>query len=248
MFNDISCEKKDNEEECLAHARVVSLYARKFGAGEWSFIDPGSKKKWFSVEENSPQGIWDNIAEKMLLEFAESGCPIFRATTPLSWGKLKSKGHGKLSIHFGDTQATFETVFRIFVSENQLSLYRTVANMCEEHFQSQFPQNQCWSDARWKACLTAGGGAKRRCQCCSDNSGRDHIFPISSRTFRTQSHWSFLTGQCWNSERILPTFLPHRMCVFSSFYHQLWSNSWRSEFEQETNSILSVCWSQGQRA
>ena len=35
------------------------------------------------------------IAEKMLLEFAESGCPIFRATTPLSRGQLKSKGHGK---------------------------------------------------------------------------------------------------------------------------------------------------------
>ena len=28
-------------------------------------------------------------------EFAESGCPIFRATTPLSRGNLKSKGHGK---------------------------------------------------------------------------------------------------------------------------------------------------------
>ena len=52
------------------------------------------------MEENSPQGIWDHIAEKMLMEFAESGCPIFRATTPLSRGKLKSKGHGKLSIHF----------------------------------------------------------------------------------------------------------------------------------------------------
>ena len=25
---------------------------------------------------NSPQGIWDHIPEKMLLEFAESGCPI----------------------------------------------------------------------------------------------------------------------------------------------------------------------------
>ena len=31
----------------------------------------------------------------MLLEFAESGCPIFRATSPLSRGRLRSKGHGK---------------------------------------------------------------------------------------------------------------------------------------------------------
>ena len=84
MFNDISCEKKDNEEECLANAEVVSLFAKKFGIRQSSFIGPSSEKKWYSMDENSPQGIWDNISEKMLVEFAESGCPIFRATTPLS--------------------------------------------------------------------------------------------------------------------------------------------------------------------
>ena len=92
MFNDISCDKKGNEEECLANAKVVSILAKKFGIGQGSFIGPGSEKKWYSMEENSPQGICDHIAKKMLLEFAESGCPIFRATTPLSRGKLKSKG------------------------------------------------------------------------------------------------------------------------------------------------------------
>ena len=32
-------------------------------------------------------------------------------------------------------------------------------------------QIQNWSDDRWKACLAAGGGSKRRYQYCSDNSG-----------------------------------------------------------------------------
>ena len=130
MFNDISCDNKGNEEECLANAKVVSILAKKFGIGQWSFIGPGSEKKWHSMEENSPQGIWDHIAEKMLLEFAESGCPIFRATTP--WGKLKSKGHKKLSIRFAADQETIETIFRIIGFANQLSLYGAVANMCEE--------------------------------------------------------------------------------------------------------------------
>ena len=49
MFNDFSCGTQDNEEECLAHARVVSLYARRFGTGEWSFTGPGSEKKWYSI-------------------------------------------------------------------------------------------------------------------------------------------------------------------------------------------------------
>ena len=132
MFNDISFGTKDNERECLANAKVVSIHAKKFGIGQWSLIGPGFEKKWYSMEEDSPQGIWDHIAEKMLLEFAESTCPIFRATTPLSRCKLKSKGHGKLSIHFAADQETIETIFRTIVSANQLSLCGAVANMCEE--------------------------------------------------------------------------------------------------------------------
>ena len=89
MFNDISCDRKGNKEECLANARVKVL-ARKFGVGQWSFIGPGSEKKGYSAE-NSPQGAWDHIAEEMLLEFAESGHPTFRATTPLSRGILLAK-------------------------------------------------------------------------------------------------------------------------------------------------------------
>ena len=96
MFNDISRDGKGNEEECVANSKVVSIFAKKFCIGQWSFIGPGSEKKWYSGEENSPQGAWDHIAEDMLLEFAESGHPTFRATTPLSRGNLKSKEHGKL--------------------------------------------------------------------------------------------------------------------------------------------------------
>ena len=51
---------------------------------------PGYEKKWYSIKEDSPQGVWDNLAERMLVEFAESRCPIFRATSLLSRGQLKS--------------------------------------------------------------------------------------------------------------------------------------------------------------
>ena len=73
------------------------------------------------------------MVEKMLLEFAESECPIFRATSPLSRGRLRSKGHGKLPIHYSADQETIETIFRIIVSANQLSLYGAVAEICEEY-------------------------------------------------------------------------------------------------------------------
>ena len=69
---------------------------------------------------------------KCCLEFAESGHPTFRATTPLSRGILKSKGHGKLSIHFAADELTIETIFRIIISVNQLSIYGAVAAICVE--------------------------------------------------------------------------------------------------------------------
>ena len=100
MFNDISCRSKDNKRECESSAQLVSLYAKSFGAGQWSFLGPGSGKKWYSIGEDCPQSGWDKVAEKMMLTFAESGHPVFRGTSPLSRGVLKSKGGGKLSIHF----------------------------------------------------------------------------------------------------------------------------------------------------
>ena len=121
MFNDISCDRKGNKDEYLRNAESVKVFARRFGIGQWSFIGPGSEKKWYCMEEDSPQGIWDHIAEKMLLESAESGHPTFRATTPLSRCKLKSKGHGTLSTHFAADQETIETVFRILVLEFRMN-------------------------------------------------------------------------------------------------------------------------------
>ena len=41
----------------------------------------------------------------------------------------------------------------------------------KENLQNQFTQSIHWSDDRWKVCLAAGGGAKRRFQYCTLDSG-----------------------------------------------------------------------------
>ena len=51
MFNDISGATKDKEKECLANAKLVSLYARRFPKGQWSFVGLGSEKKWYKTVE-----------------------------------------------------------------------------------------------------------------------------------------------------------------------------------------------------
>ena len=113
--------EKTTKMNAKKNAESVKTYAGRFGIGQWSFIGPGSEKKWYS-SENSPQGAWDHVAEDMLLKFAESGHPIFRSTTPLSRGRLKSKGKGKVTMHFSADQDTIDTIFRIILSVNQLSV------------------------------------------------------------------------------------------------------------------------------
>ena len=82
MLNDISSQ--DNEQECELSAQLVSMYAKRFSPGRWSFLLPGSEKKWYSTHEYKPQGERDRVAEQMMMEFSESGHPVFRATIPLS--------------------------------------------------------------------------------------------------------------------------------------------------------------------
>ena len=69
----------------------------------------------------------------MMIKFSESGHPVFRTTSPLSRGTLESKGGGKLSIHFCADGDTIETVFRTFISVNQLSTYGAVSDLCDEY-------------------------------------------------------------------------------------------------------------------
>ena len=78
------------------------------------------REKWYSISEDSPQGEWGKMAEKMMMTLAESGHPVFRATSPLSRGVLESKGGGKLSTHYCADQETIKTVFRTITSVNQL--------------------------------------------------------------------------------------------------------------------------------
>ena len=89
MFNYTSWGTKNNKIECESNAQLVSLFARRFGAGQWSFLGPGSEKKWYSISEDRPRGEWDRVAELMMLTSAESGHTVFRATSPWSRGQLK---------------------------------------------------------------------------------------------------------------------------------------------------------------
>ena len=62
--------------------------------------------------------------------------------------------------------------------------------------------------------------------------------PSSSRSFRTQSHWSYFTGQCHYSGRFLQVHLSLRMCNQFTFHHQFRIDTGRTNFEQQRDSII----------
>ena len=73
---------------------TVANCARRLLLGRWSFWGPGSEKKWCGTYSDKPDGNCDKTAERMMLNFAESGHPIFRASSALERGELRSKLKG----------------------------------------------------------------------------------------------------------------------------------------------------------
>ena len=60
---------------------------------------------------------------------------------------------------------------------------------------------------------------------------------LQGRSGRNLIDLSF-TRQCDNSAWIIPSHLPHWMCIQSSFNHQQCIDTWRSGFKQKTSKIL----------
>ena len=67
-----------------------------------------------------------------MLNFSESGHPVFRGSSAFERGGLMSKGKGKLYVHFNDSDETIELILRTVISVNELSVYGAAADMCGE--------------------------------------------------------------------------------------------------------------------
>ena len=97
--------------------------------------------------------------------------------------------------------------------------------------------------------MAKGGGNMKRFQYWTDPSGQEinSLSPSSSRSFRTQSHWSFITGQSFNSKQFLRVHLSHRMCDQFTLHHEFRIDTRRTKNLEKTDGILHVCGSFEQR-
>ena len=67
-----------------------------------------------------------------MLNFEESGHPIFHATSAFERSELRSKENGKKSIHFNGSEENIEWILRTIISANQLRVYGAVETLCKE--------------------------------------------------------------------------------------------------------------------
>ena len=132
MFNDISCDRKGNKDECLANAGVVKVLARKLVSDNGHLLVQVLKRSGILPRTvHKEPGIisrkkccWNSQKADILPSLQQLHCPgVFS----------KSKGRGKLSIHFAADDFTIDTIFRIILPVNQLSVYGAVAALCEEY-------------------------------------------------------------------------------------------------------------------
>ena len=106
---------------------------KRFGKGQWSFVGPGSEKKWYSISEDSPQREWENIVERMLVGFAENRCPIFRALyrCPEVTSKVKVMANCRCIV--APIWKRLRLIFRTITSVHHLNFAGTIAKICEEY-------------------------------------------------------------------------------------------------------------------
>ena len=81
MYNDIAWGEKGNTGRGEYNSQTVADYARRFPRGHWSFLGPGSEKKWYGTYSDNPDGVWEKSAADMMLEFGETIHPLFRASS-----------------------------------------------------------------------------------------------------------------------------------------------------------------------
>ena len=84
------------------------------------------------VRNSRTDGQWDEVAENMMIYFAESGHTLFRPSSAVERGDMKSKEKGMNSIQFNGSDETIELILRTVISVNQFSVYGAVADLCGE--------------------------------------------------------------------------------------------------------------------
>ena len=131
MFNDIVWMRK----EIKNYVKIIQKELKNALEDFLAVIGPslGLAQKRSGAPPTIPnKRILGSDAQKMMQNFQRPGHPIFRCTSALERGDLRSKGGGKKSIHFNVSTQNIELLLQMVISVNQRSIYGAVADFIEE--------------------------------------------------------------------------------------------------------------------
>ena len=109
------------------------------------------KEMVFYSRIQTTRSMGQSCREQMMIKFAESRHPVFPSTSPLSRGVLKSKGGGKLSMHFCADGETVETVFRTIIFLLISSVFTEQSQICIKNLKPAMLEQ---GDLLWQDNLT----------------------------------------------------------------------------------------------
>ena len=116
----------------------------------------------------------------------------------------------------------------------------------KDHLQKHFLSCHRWSGEMWKKSMARGGGNKKIYQYCTDSSGA-----ILYRVRQGQSGRSLIDPTLQDNVIVPDGFfqvhLLCQMCNQVTLHHEFGIDTGRSKFEQQTDTVLSACGSQGQK-
>ena len=129
MYNDIVWGQNVNEEMCIASSLNVADYAKRLAHGHWSFLGPGSEKKWCGAHIRTNR--IENGIESRKTCCSTPANPY--SVDPALWNEeiFQTKEKENCLYICGDDN-TAELVLRTTISVNQLSIYGAAADMCDE--------------------------------------------------------------------------------------------------------------------
>ena len=162
----------------------------------WS-VNQGNSQFWVRISYGTVKYVIDSIQDNTEIPADPQEKQVPQTSTSVVAARSKAKAKPQPRVLVGTT-ATIPIHERRWIdiepSEQNLASYdlsKKVANLLRHnqtlqreddgaiefykikfYLRNHHSQIQNWSDDRWKACLAAGGGSKRRYQYCSDDSGK----------------------------------------------------------------------------
>ena len=149
MFNDIMWWNKDKETECVANATFVSVFAKRFPAGRWSFLGPRSETKWYSTdkdqEENGIESLnwWWSNSENADTQFSEQRVRC-----------LEERSKAKEVENYLYTFVPMVIRLKLFFAQSFLSISSVSAEQSQNCVKSTVSAKLAQGDLLWQSSLT----------------------------------------------------------------------------------------------